>query len=204
MQGYSYNDSGAIPKYLKTAATPRHYADYSIEANRDSFNAKVTSYDQNDTYLVAFKEAVIGGNASGIMCSYPAINGIPACADNYTMNTLLRETWGFQGYITSDCGAIEDIYQAHHYTNDWYTTDKVAIEAGCDIDCGPVMPQYTVQAVQQGVLSVESVMLAEYHLALVQMRQGLFDDPKNIPYTNLGIISSLIDFIILLALTESF
>lgn len=95
-------------------SSPRHPRCLQVEANRGGYNDIVTAYDLADAYLPAFRRAVTKGKAAGIMCSYNAINGVPTCASQ-PLNSLLRDTWGFDGYITSDSGSIADISGAHHY-----------------------------------------------------------------------------------------
>jgi beta-glucosidase-like glycosyl hydrolase len=68
------------------------------------------------------------------MCSYNSINGVPSCANKWLLGELLRGTWNFSGYVTSDSGAINDIYSSHHYTRNWTQTVTKALEAGCDIE----------------------------------------------------------------------
>ena len=138
-------------KYVKASSCCKHYADYSLEGadgfNRFDFNAVVTEYDQNDTYLVAFKYCAIGGNASSVMCSYNAENGVPSCANKDILTTKLREEWGFQGYITSDCGAVNNVQNNHHYTNTTGDTVNAVLSAGMDINCGGYTQQHTQDAV---------------------------------------------------------
>lgn len=136
-------------KYLKSSACCKHYADYSLENadghNRNAFNAIVSEYDQNDTYFPAFKGCAIGG-ASSVMCSYNGQNGVPSCANKEILTTLLREEWGFNGYITSDCGAVNDVQNAHHYTNDTTSTVAAVFAAGMDMDCGSYTSKYAADA----------------------------------------------------------
>ena len=178
--------SNSTSKYLKVSACCKHYADYSIESNRDSFNSIVTDYDQNDTYLIAFKSCITEADVSGLMCAYDAINGVPSCANYDTQTVLARETWGFNGYITSDCGAVADVFTQHHYTNSWDETANVVLKAGMDVNCGAVLSDHTAEAVTNGAMNVSTVQKAQYHLALLQMRLGLFDQPSSLPWSNLG------------------
>ena len=107
------------PKYLKTVATPKDYAVHSgPEPDRHGFNVAVATRDLEDTYLPAFRTTVVDGHAESIMCAYNAVDGIPACASDLLLQKILRDTWGFQGYVTSDCGAVRDITAGHHYTPD--------------------------------------------------------------------------------------
>jgi len=89
--------------------------------DRHHFNAIITQQDLTDTYFPAFGSCANRGNASGVMCSYNAVNGVPSCASSFLLNETLRGKWGFNGYVTSDCGAVNDVYSSHNYTN---TTDE--------------------------------------------------------------------------------
>ena len=110
---------GKDPKYLETVATPKHYAVHSgPETLRHGFNVNVSPHDLEDTYLPAFRATVTQGHADSIMCVYNAVDGEPGCANTYLLDTTLRKAWRFQGYVTSDCGAVGDITTGHHFTPD--------------------------------------------------------------------------------------
>ena len=112
---------GDDPHYLKTVATPKHYAVHSgPEPARHRFNVELSPYDLEDTYLPAFRATVTEGHADSIMCAYNAIDGEPACANKMLLEETLRKDWGFNGYVTSDCGAIDDFYSpaGHHFSPD--------------------------------------------------------------------------------------
>ena len=106
---------GEDPRYLKTVVTLKHWDAYSLEDSdkftRHNFNAIVSNFTLADSYWPAFKSSVIDGQAHGVMCSYNAVNGVPSCANSFMSRTVLRGTWNFTGYITSDSGAVEDIYK---------------------------------------------------------------------------------------------
>ena len=105
---------GDDPKYLKAVATPKHYAAHSgPEPLRHSFDAQVSQKDLRETYLPAFKECVKEGKAVSVMGAYSRTNGEPCCASHTLLQKILRDEWGFDGYVVSDCGAIHDIH-AHH------------------------------------------------------------------------------------------
>ncbi|HEX4425619.1 MAG TPA: glycoside hydrolase family 3 N-terminal domain-containing protein, partial [Terriglobales bacterium] len=105
---------GDDPKYLKTAATPKHFAVHSgPEATRHEVDVSVSRHDMEDTYLPAFRATVMDGHAQSVMCAYNRINGEPACDNKVLLQDHLRDDWKFKGYVVSDCGAIEDI-SAHH------------------------------------------------------------------------------------------
>src|SRR3954453_23662180 len=108
---------GKDPRYLKVVATPKHYAVHSgPEPERHEFDAKVSEADLVNTYLAAFRATVVEGKAASVMCVYNAVNGLPGCASADLLQKRLRDSWGFQGYVVSDCGAVGDIYQNHKYT----------------------------------------------------------------------------------------
>ena len=97
------------------------------------------------------------GHVSSLMCSYNAINGIPACADRDLLYGTARGGWGFEGYITSDCGAIDTIIDNHHYTNDTDTTAMLGVKATCDLDCGGFYQQHILHSVESGKLKESEV-----------------------------------------------
>ncbi len=101
---------GNDPKYFKAIATPKHYAVHSgPEPLRHGFNVNASPHDLEDTYLPAFRATVVEGHADSVMCAYNAVDGAPACASKFLLQETLRDTWKFQGYVTSDCGAVGDI-----------------------------------------------------------------------------------------------
>merc|ERR1712232_1315471 len=108
----------------------------------------------------SFKACVQEGRALGIMCSYNSVNGIPMCANRELLTDVLRDQWGFDGYVTSDCGAINDIYQHHQFVHDGKTATAAGLKAGCDSDCGGVYSSNLVNAVNASILSEETVDLS--------------------------------------------
>lgn len=130
---------GQDSRFLQAVVTLKHYVAYSYEnyggTDRTQFDAIVSAYDFADTYFPAFEASVVDGNAKGIMCSYNSLNGVPTCANKW-LNRLLREQTGFDGYITSDTGAIEGIFEGHKYTKTLCEAAKIAIESGVDICSG--------------------------------------------------------------------
>jgi beta-D-xylosidase 4 len=159
---------------------------YSLEDSdgytRYNFNAIVSEYGLADTFFPAFKRAVIDGNAQGIMCSYNAVNGQPTCANDYLRHAL-REVWNFTGYITSDSGALEDIYQQHKYVQTEAEAACVAIRNGsCDVCSGAVYHDALLEGVQQGLCTMDNVNAALSRTLAMRMRLGLFDPAENQPY----------------------
>lgn len=106
--------------------------------------------NESCSFQVPFEVCVKKARVSALMCSYNAINGIPACADKELLYGTTRESWGFEGYITSDCGAVDTIHYYHHYTNDTDTTCNLAITATCDVDCGDYYQGHMKHGVESG------------------------------------------------------
>jgi beta-glucosidase-like glycosyl hydrolase len=131
---------GEDPRYFKVIPTCKHYFAYGLEnwngMNRLHFNAIVSTQDLIETYLPAFESCVRNSRAGSIMCSYNAVNGVPSCANDLFQNKILRGKWGFTGYIVSDCGAISNIIETHHYTDTPEATVAAGLKGGCDLDCG--------------------------------------------------------------------
>ncbi len=125
---------GDDPHYLKVVATPKHYAVHSgPEPLRHTFDAKPSEYDLVNTYLPAFKAAVTEGKADSVMCVYNAVDGVPGCASTDLLEKRLREQWGFQGFVVSDCGAIGDIFRSHRYSPTQGAASVAAVKAGTDL-----------------------------------------------------------------------
>jgi beta-glucosidase-like glycosyl hydrolase len=107
---------GDDPKYFRVIAAPKHYAVHSgPEPSGHMIDVKVSKHDEEDTYLPAFRAAIVQGKAASIMCAYNRVNGEPACANKFLLQDQLRGAWKFKGYVVSDCDAIADIFNGHHY-----------------------------------------------------------------------------------------
>ncbi|GMF37036.1 unnamed protein product [Phytophthora fragariaefolia] len=173
-------------RYLQAVVTLKHYVAYSYEnyggVNRKEFNAIVSPYDFEDTYLPAFRSSIVGGSAKGVMCSYNRVNGVPACANNELENKLLRGTLGFDGYITSDSSAIEGISDILHYVPTRCEAARLAILAGTDIDSGKAYEECLQQLVQSNQLDVKVVDDALRRTLKLRFELGLFDPIDNQPY----------------------
>jgi beta-glucosidase len=177
---------GKDPKYLKTVATPKHYAVHSgPESKRHGFNVNVSPHDLEDTYLPAFRATVTQAHADSIMCAYNAIDGAPACANAYLLQKTLREAWGFQGFVTSDCGAVGDITAGHHFTPDSEHGSVAAVRAGTDTTCGN---EYVllVKAVKDGLIRESEIDKAVKRLFTARFRLGMFDPPSAVPFNQIA------------------
>eukprot|EP00041_Stephanoeca_diplocostata_P019651 m.427443 g.427443 ORF g.427443 m.427443 type:complete len:447 (-) comp21361_c0_seq35:2680-4020(-) len=178
--------NGEDKRFLLGVLTAKHWAAYNVEADRKGFNSVVPRYDLAETYLAAFRTTVRQGNVAGIMCSYNALNGIPTCADPVLNNDLLRSAWGFDGYMTSDSGAIDGIVSGHKYAASKPKAAAQAIAAGCDIDSGSVYAGNVELAVKLGLLNESTLDAAIAHAFRTRMRLGLFDPPEDQPHEHYG------------------
>jgi len=176
---------GNDEKYLKVVATPKHYACYSgPEKGRFSFDAKVSVKDLRETYLIAFKECVKRGKAMSIMGAYNKVNGVPCCSNKLLLTTLLREEWGFDGYVVSDCFAIFYIWFTHKYVKSRAQAAACAVKNGCDLACGGTYKQLP-KAVKKGLISEDQIDQAVIRLFKARFQLGMFDPPELVPYANI-------------------
>ena len=127
---------GDDPRYYRTIATPKHYAVHSgPETTRHSADVSVSKHDEMDTYLPAFRATVTEGKAASVMCAYNSINGQPACANEFLLVDQLRGKWGFQGYVVSDCEAVRNIFNGHHYKPTQAEASAISLKLGMDNEC---------------------------------------------------------------------
>lgn len=175
---------GDDPKYLKAAACAKHYAVHSGPENtRHSFNTFVTTYDLWDTYLPAFRDLVVDAKVAGVMCAYNAYSGQPCCGSDLLMQQILRDKWGFTGYVTSDCGAIDDFYNYHKTHTDAKSAAADAVFHGTDIDCGNEAYKALVDAVKTGLITESQIDVSLKRLFTIRFRLGMFDPAEDVKYS---------------------
>lgn len=168
--------------FIKASACCKHFAAHSIEEDRNSFDAIVTEQDMIDTYLPAFK-ACVENNVSSIMTAYSAINGIPATAHKHYITNVIRNEWNFDGYIVSDCGAVDDVFYQHNYTKTESETCRTVLDAGMDIECGRFLNNFLHGAVVDGLVTESMIDTAVSRGLRVLMRLGYFEKDDTRPYT---------------------
>jgi len=175
---------GDDPDYFLTIATPKHFAVHSgPEASRHRDDIHPSAHDLVDTYLPAFRAAIVEGGAQSLMCAYNAVDGAPACANEPLLGRQLREVWGFDGFVVSDCGAVSDIYSAdrHGYASTPEAGVAAAFNAGMDLICGgPEEGEAIVRAVRDGVLDEAVIDRSLVRLFTARMRLGQFDEPSRV------------------------
>ncbi len=169
---------------MKAAACVKHFAVHSgPEALRHEFNAEVSPKDLRETYLPAFEAAVKEGKSEAVMGAYNRTNGEPCCASKTLMQDILRGEWGFEGHYVSDCWAIRDFHERHLISPDAKTSAAMAINAGCDLNCGNTY-LHILNAYEHGLVSEETITESCTRLFTTRYLLGLFDDNEfdNIPY----------------------
>jgi beta-glucosidase len=178
---------GSDPKYLKTISTPKHFAVHSgPEPDRHVFDAIVDERDLRETYLPAFRAAVVEANAQSVMCAYNRFRGQPCCGSSELLQQILRNEWGFSGYVVSDCWALMDFYTTHKVDKNAPEAAARALIAGTDLNCGVTYDSLGV-AVRQGLVSEQLVDTAVKRLFRARFRLGMFDPPELVPYAKIPI-----------------
>jgi beta-glucosidase len=176
---------GDDPHYFKAIATAKHYAVHSgPEPSRHQFDVRPGGRDLEDTYLPAFRAAIVEGRADSVMCAYNAVDGVPACANPELLQKVLRGEWKFQGYVVSDCGAINDIFRFHKYKPTAAEASAVAVKAGTDLTCGNEY-RSLVDAVKQGLIAETEIDAALGRLFTARFRLGMFDPPERVPFSKI-------------------
>ncbi|MCX6155207.1 MAG: glycoside hydrolase family 3 C-terminal domain-containing protein [Candidatus Kapabacteria bacterium] len=174
-------------QYLKTVVSPKHFIVHSgPEPLRHVFSAKVSQRDFYETYSPAFKAAFVEGKAHSLMTAYTGINGIANSLNKWLLDTLLRKEWGFDGFITTDCGAISDAYWGLGNGNSDVDATRLALEAGCDLECtGGSFRDHLKNQIDKGILAEFYVDSSVSRLLRFRYRLGLFDDPGTVPYNSI-------------------
>ena len=176
---------GDDPHYFKVIATAKHYAVHSgPEPSRHQFDVKPSERDLTETYLPAFRAAMVEAKADSIMCAYNAVDGVPACANADLLQKYLRGAWKFQGYVVSDCGAISDIYRGHKYKATAAEASAVAVKAGTDLTCGNEY-RSLVEAVKSGLITEAEIDRSLERLFVARFKLGMFDPPERVPFSKI-------------------
>jgi len=177
---------GNDPKYFKVIATAKHFAVHNgPEPNRHSFNVLPSKRDLWETYLPAFKDLIVDAKVYSVMGAYNRVDGESASASWMLLSDILRKQWGFEGYVVSDCGAINDIFDSHKIVNTQEEAAALGIRRGCDLNCGSVYQRALKKAVSQGLIGIKEIDLSVYRLMLAKMKLGMFDPTELVPYAQI-------------------
>lgn len=183
---------GDNPRYLKTVATPKHFAVHSgPESERHVFDSVVDERDLRDTYLPQFRAAVVEGGAQSVMCAYNRFRGTPCCGSNELLQKILRDEWGFDGYVVSDCWAIMDFYTTHMVVKSAPEAAAMALRAGVDLNCGVTFDSLGI-AVRNGLVNEDLVDRSVKRLFRARFQLGMFDPVGTVPYaaTSMSVVES--------------
>ena len=184
---------GDDPKYLKTIATAKHYAVHSgPEPLRHSFNAKVSEVDLMETYLPAFRKLIVDAGAYSVMGAYNMFRDFPCCA-NPVLYGILRNEWGFKGYIVSDCWAVSDFWKYQNFSKDAAESAAAAVKAGTDLECG-VDYRNLMKAVERGLLTEADIDVAVKRIFTARFKLGMFDPDPMVPYAQIPYFVNCSDY----------
>ena len=175
---------GDDPDHLKSAACAKHFAAHSgPEALRHEFDAKASPKDLYETYLPAFEALVKEADVEAVMGAYNRTNGEPCCGSKTLLKDILRADWGFKGHVVSDCWAVRDFHLNHKVTEGPKESVKMALDAGCDLNCGCTYA-YIMAALKKGLLTEEQITRSCVRLYTTRFLLGLFDGSEydSIPY----------------------
>lgn len=176
---------GDNEKYLKAVATAKHYAVHSgPEYNRHSFDVRPPLRDVWDTYLPAFEKLIKTGHAYSVMCAYNRFEGEPCCGSDELLVDILRNRWGFKGYVVSDCGAIDNFYRTHKTAPDAAAASADAVITGTDLECGNSY-RALLDAVKRGEIRETEIDTAVSRLFKARMKLGMFDPDDLVPYSKI-------------------
>ncbi len=178
---------GEDPNHLKLVATSKHYGIHSgPEHSRHSINLDIDNIDLWETYLPAFEKTVKKADVASVMCAYNRFRDEACCGSNLLLQSILRDQWGFDGYVVSDCWAIHDFYRenGHNLNETAEEAAALAFRTGTDLNCGSTSP-FLLGAVEQGLISEDEIDIALKRLFEARIRLGMFDPPNKVPYSDI-------------------
>jgi beta-glucosidase len=178
---------GDHPRFLKTVACAKHFIANDTEDDREETSASVDPRSFWEYYSRGFEACVREGRVFTVMSSYNAMNGIPTTANPFLLTELLRNRWGFRGYVASDCDAVGDITRTHHYVPTFAEASALAVNAGCDINCGTTLPNFLGEAVDKMLISEETIDHSLIRSLTARILLGDLDPQDESPYHTIPI-----------------
>jgi len=184
--GFITGVQGNDPHYLKAMACAKHFAIHSgPEEGRAGFNVNPDPRDLYETFLPQFQAAVEEAHVGSVMAAYNAIDNVPCACNSWLLTDLLRKTWGFQGQVVSDCGAVTNIAKNHHYVPSDVEASALALKAGLSLECGHSLKALT-QSVAKGLITEKEIDAALHQDFAVRFLLGLFDPPERVPFSGIA------------------
>lgn len=180
LQGAGKND------YMLAAATVKHFVADNSEFHRSVASSYVDMRDLREYYFPAFEMAVKEANVISVMPTYRGLNGIPNCANNWLLDKVLRQEWGFSGYTVSDCWAIHDIVKRQFYVTENEKAVQISLLAGLDLNCGDYYIQFLQSTLDKGYISEDDIDLALYRVLESRFRLGDFDPDHLVPWKSVS------------------
>ncbi|MGD0340583.1 MAG: glycoside hydrolase family 3 C-terminal domain-containing protein, partial [Bacteroidales bacterium] len=176
---------GYDPVYLKTVPCGKHYFANNSEFNRHVSSSDMDYRDMREFYLLPYKNLIEKDKLPGIMAAYNAVRGVPMAASRFFIDTIARKTYGLNGYVTGDCGAIEDIETGHFYAKTSAEATAMGLKSGVDTDCGSYYQEFALDAIKKGLITEAEMDLALVHMFTVRMRLGEFDPKGSVRYAQI-------------------
>ncbi|MBN2007983.1 glycoside hydrolase family 3 C-terminal domain-containing protein [candidate division KSB1 bacterium] len=176
---------GDDPYYLKVVATPKHFIANNEEIRRHNGSSDVDMRSLWEYYMPGFERTIVEGKAYSIMGAYNELNQVPCNGNYYLLTDVLRRKWGFQGYVVSDCGAIHDMVNGHHFFDTGAEAAARGILAGCDLNCGEFYREYLHEALELGYIDEHDLDQAVGRVLSARFRLGDFDPPELVPYKSI-------------------
>lgn len=176
---------GDDSEYLKTTGSSKHYICNNTDSDRTKISADPDQRSFWEYYTRAYRATILEGDSFCVMSAYSSFDGVPCSASHFLLTDLLRRKWGFRGYVTSDCDAIDNIYDPHHYAATLPIAAAMAVEAGCDLNCGGTLQHHLKAAVNQELIGEDEISRAVTRLFTVRCLLGLFDPPSKVKYTRI-------------------
>jgi beta-glucosidase len=187
VQGLMGND----PVYLKAVPCGKHYFANNTEFNRHTGSADMDERDMREFYLLPYKTLIEKDKLPAIMTAYSSVNGVPMSASKFLVDTIAKKTYGLDGYVTGDCGAISDMFSGHHFTKSNTEAAALGLKSGVDTDCGSVFQTSALDAIKEGLITEADMDKALVNIYTIRMRLGEFDPQNIVTYAGIkpGIIN---------------
>ncbi len=190
-RGFIQGLMGDDPVYLKAVPCGKHYFANNSEFNRHTGSSDMDDRDMREFYLLPYRTLIEKDRLPSIMTCYNEVNGVPMSASKFLVDTIARKTYGLDGYITGDCGAVSDMFFGHSYAKSNAEAAAMGLKTGVDSDCGSVYQTSALDAIKQGLITEADMDLALTNIFTVRMRIGEFDPKSKVPYAGIkpGIIN---------------